>query len=184
MAEDPAPNGTDGDVQMDGLGTIENSSPVDAQTDAHTPATTPGPSSAPAASSSNTLESNGASTSHTTPDNYSPNNDDDDKPPPAKRARKHSDADKASLAYVSSCFLVRRYGRANFACLPRRPSEVRNSTSSVNFFGVHQWYYTRAIIRPLHHQSLPIPLPAIHYSQPKKNERCWSFQFPRRSRRP
>ncbi len=41
------------------------------------------------------------------------NNDDndDDKPPPAKRARKYSDAERASLANVStSSSPVRRYG--------------------------------------------------------------------------
>ena len=44
--------------------------------------------------------------------NSSPN-DDDIQPPPAKRARKHSDADQASLANVRLSRPVRRSGRAN-----------------------------------------------------------------------
>ncbi|KAF9270448.1 Bromodomain-containing protein [Marasmius fiardii PR-910] len=64
------------------------------ENDEHTPATTPG------VSTSETLESVGSSTSHTTP-NDGPD-EEDDKPPPAKRARVYSDADKASLAHSAS----------------------------------------------------------------------------------
>lgn len=89
MAEDqPHPpnglNGTNGDVPM----TID------------TPVTTPG---VPPSSSIDTIESNGASTSHTTPNDCA--DQDDDQPRPAKRPRVHSDADKASLAHVSRVFL-------------------------------------------------------------------------------
>ena len=63
-----------------------------------TPATTPGllPDSSLA-----TVVSNGASSPHSP----LPQSNDDHKPPPAKRARMHSDADMASLAYVSPVFL-------------------------------------------------------------------------------
>jgi hypothetical protein len=43
------------------------------------------------------IESNGASSAYSTP----AADDQNDQPPPAKRARMHSDADKASLAHVS-----------------------------------------------------------------------------------
>lgn len=45
---------------------------------------------------------------NTTPNEHE--RDDDDKPPPAKRARKYSDADKASLANVSFSPFVRPSG--------------------------------------------------------------------------
>ncbi|ESK98428.1 transcription regulator [Moniliophthora roreri MCA 2997] len=63
----------------------------------HTPATTPGVSGS---TTSGTAESLGSSTSHTTP-NEGPG-DDEDGPRPAKRARVHSDADKASLAHSAT----------------------------------------------------------------------------------
>jgi len=49
--------------------------------------------------------------------------DDDDevRQPPAKRARKFSDADQASLANVSIPVVVRLYRRADFACLLSYP---------------------------------------------------------------
>lgn len=47
-----------------------------------------------------------------------PMDDDDDevRPPPAKRARKYSDADQASIANVSTSIVVRLQRRANSAC--------------------------------------------------------------------
>jgi bromodomain-containing factor 1 len=44
--------------------------------------------------------------------------DDEARPPPAKRARKYSDADQASIANVSTSVIVRLDRRANSACLP------------------------------------------------------------------
>ncbi|KAK0465342.1 uncharacterized protein EV420DRAFT_1262326, partial [Desarmillaria tabescens] len=55
----------------------------------------------PETSSATKVASNGASTSFTaTRDHF--DEDDDDRPPPAKRARVHSDADKASLAHSAT----------------------------------------------------------------------------------
>lgn len=83
----------------------------------------------PAVSSSATaVESLAASSPYSS--NVSPN-DDDDKPPPAKRARKLSDAEKASVANVSRFYYVRRPGRADPHLHHVIPSEDRNSTSSV-----------------------------------------------------
>jgi len=65
--------------------------------------------SAPPLVSSSTLESLNASSPYS---NVSPN-DDDVQPPPAKRARKHSDADQASLANVRLSYLVRHCRRAD-----------------------------------------------------------------------
>lgn len=64
--------------------------------DAQTPITSPdGPASS-------VVDSNGASTSYTTPN--APEDDDGDRPPPAKRARMNSDLDQAPipLPHVSS----------------------------------------------------------------------------------
>ena len=65
---------------------------------------------------SSTVESLDASSPYS---NVSPN-DDDIQPPPAKRARKHSDADQASLANVRLFYFVRRHRRAdpNVFCPP------------------------------------------------------------------
>lgn len=57
--------------------------------------------------------------------------DDESRPPPAKRARMHSDADRASMTHVSPVSIVRQDGRANHACLTTILSEVRHSTSSI-----------------------------------------------------
>lgn len=104
MTEEPRINGINGnsdhingdDVKMEDV-------------DAPTPNTS---HDLPGASATN-VASNGTSPSFaTTRDHF--DEDDDDKPPPAKRARVHSDADKASLAHVSPFFHpVRRFRRAN-----------------------------------------------------------------------
>jgi bromodomain-containing factor 1 len=62
--------------------------------------------SVPAAtSSSTTMDSVGASTSYTTPNEYSTQEDEGSLPPPAKRARTFSDADQASIMHVSVSYL-------------------------------------------------------------------------------
>ncbi|OAX38991.1 hypothetical protein K503DRAFT_117071 [Rhizopogon vinicolor AM-OR11-026] len=57
------------------------------------------------------------------PQQHSNTMDDDDeaRPPPAKRARKYSDADQASIANVSTSVAVRLQRRANSACLLSYP---------------------------------------------------------------
>lgn len=54
-----------------------------------------------ATSSSTAIDSIGASTSYTTPNEYSTQEDEGSVPPPAKRARTFSDADQASVMHVS-----------------------------------------------------------------------------------
>jgi hypothetical protein len=54
---------------------------------------------------SSTMDSIGASTSYTTPNDYSTQEDDGSVPPPAKRARTFSDADQASIMHVSVPYL-------------------------------------------------------------------------------
>jgi hypothetical protein len=135
MPENQDPNGdVQGelveDVQMEELMLEPNGHPngkteLDLSTDVQTPDTPPVSSSLPAASSSTTIESIPVSTPYSTPNDSSRN--DDDMPPPAKRARMHSDADKASLAHVSVPRLVRLRGVLIMYC----PSEVRNFTSSI-----------------------------------------------------
>ena len=65
----------------------------------------------PAVSSSGTVV-NSLAPSSPYSNNISPN-DDDDKPPPAKRARKYSDAEKASITNVSFLWPVRHSGRTD-----------------------------------------------------------------------
>jgi hypothetical protein len=107
MPENQDPNGdVQGelveDVQMEELMLEPNGHPngkteLDLSTDVPTPDTPPVSSSLPAASSSTTIDSIPVSTPYSTPNDSCRN--DDDMPPPAKRARMHSDADKASLAH-------------------------------------------------------------------------------------
>lgn len=65
------------------------------------PAATPLSASIPAVSSSETAVDSIAPSSPYPNNTIAVDHDDDDKPPPAKRARKHSDAERASLANVS-----------------------------------------------------------------------------------
>ena len=71
-------NGSHHDIIMDDVAT-------------ETPVTTPGPHP------DSTIATNESTVASTVPSNDQP----DDQPPPAKRARMHSDADKASVAHVS-----------------------------------------------------------------------------------
>lgn len=70
----------------------------------------PAPNHAATAASSSVPQESLATSS---PYSTSSPNDDDIQPPPAKRARKHSDADQASLANVRLFCPVRRCGRAD-----------------------------------------------------------------------
>ena len=67
--------------------------------------------------------------------------DDEARPPPAKRARKYSDADQASIANVSTSVIVRPDRRANSACLlsylPSANPEDRPSCYSILY--TNQW---------------------------------------------
>ena len=100
MAEEPQSPPGDEDSAMD---------------EANTPAPNHVVSSSTPASSSLPAVSANATTVETATSPYSNSspNDDDIQPPPAKRARKHSDADQASLANVRLFCPVRRSGRAN-----------------------------------------------------------------------
>lgn len=88
----------------------EDSDMVDAHAPApnHVDSLDPASSSLPAVSARAT-----AVETATSPYSNSSPNDDDIQPPPAKRARKHSDADQASLANVRLSCPVRQCGRAN-----------------------------------------------------------------------
>ena len=68
------------------------------------PVATPGSPSIPAAvsSSETAVDSHPASSPYANNTNANNDDDDHDKPPPAKRARKYSDAERASLANVST----------------------------------------------------------------------------------
>lgn len=78
---------------------------------------TPAPPPVTPDASMATIPSNGTSTSHSSPRDHPPPIDDADMPPPAKRARKHSDADRASFMHVSFHFFLHRCSCAHFFCL-------------------------------------------------------------------
>lgn len=63
---------------------------------------TPAPPPVTPDASMATIPSNGTSTSHSSPRDHPPPIDDDDMPPPAKRARMHSDADRASFMHSAT----------------------------------------------------------------------------------
>ena len=117
MAEAQAPvSSNDTDAQMNEVEPVKPVEPVVDSTTTHEPSNgltnghthesqshVPSPSPAsisPAVPSSETAVDNLAASSPY-PNNTIPNEHVDDKPPPAKRARKYSDAEQASLANVS-----------------------------------------------------------------------------------
>ena len=127
-AEAPA---TDDDVKMED---VQSPNPTlngvaHSSQEEPSPTATAGSAAMPAVSSSATVVDALAASPYS---NYMSNND-DDKPPPAKRARKWSDAEKASVANVSRFCYVRRPGRADPDLHHVIPSEDRNPTSSVTF---------------------------------------------------
>lgn len=69
--------------------------------------------------------------------------DDEARPPPAKRARKHSDADQASIANVSTSVVVRLQRRANSTRLLSYPysSDPKDwlSPSCHSILSANQW---------------------------------------------
>ena len=108
MAEEPQPPHVDADVVMADADSHPPPANANGLPNGHTSPPTVS-SSIPAVSSSSTAVDSLAESSP-----YSINiNVDDDKPPPAKRARKYSDAEKASIANVRFSCPVRRYGRAD-----------------------------------------------------------------------
>lgn len=137
-----APTPTDDDVKMEDVqstNTTLNGVAHSSQEETY-PIATAGSVAIPTVSSNvAVVDSLAASSPYSS--NVSPN-DDDDKPPPAKRARKFSDAEKASIANVSRFCYVRRPGRADPHLHHVVPSEDRNSTSSVAFArpGSAEWH--------------------------------------------
>jgi len=67
---------------------------------------TPAPPAVTPDASMATIPSNGTSTSHSSPRDHPPPIDNGDMPPPAKRARMHSNADRASFMHVSLHFFI------------------------------------------------------------------------------
>lgn len=130
MAEENAPVPGE-DVEMSETSGKANGLP-NGQTHESPIATPVSPSLPAAVSSSETaVDSHAASSPY---NNTNANNDDDDhdKPPPAKRARKYSDAERASLANVSTfCLLCATMGVLIYLFSSR--SEDRYSTSSLRF---------------------------------------------------
>ena len=117
MAEEN-PSAIGGDVEMSESSGKANGLP-NGQTHESPVATPVSPSLPPAVSSSETaVDSHAASSPYANNTNANNDDDHDDKPPPAKRARKYSDAERASLANVSTfLLLVRHYGRTNLSSL-------------------------------------------------------------------
>ncbi|OCH96602.1 Bromodomain-containing protein [Obba rivulosa] len=141
MAEEPLPS-QGSDVHMADDAANSSAGAVVPNGHAHeSPAATPMSTSLPAVPSSETaVQSHDASSPY--PNNInSNNNDDDDKPPPAKRQRKHSDADRASVANTGTTPPASVSPAAADTPLPAQPP--------VSTISVPQWRFCMSTIRTL-----------------------------------
>ena len=136
----------------------------------------------PAVSSSETaVDSNPASSPYAINTNANNDDHDHDKPPPAKRARKYSDAERASLANVSTSPLL----CANMGvliCLFSSRSEDRYSTSSLRLPS-SKWQRTCGASWSIHLLHCSVALLFIYHPDTQEDEGCWSLPQPRGSRR-
>lgn len=137
MAEE-AVHPAGGDVEMADSSGKANGLP-NGQTNESPIATPVSPTLPAAVSSSETaVDSHAASSPYANNTNANNDDHDHDKPPPAKRARKYSDAERASLANVSTFYpLCAVLGV--LICLPLSRSEDRYSTSSLCIASAHEW---------------------------------------------
>ncbi|CAL1696537.1 unnamed protein product [Somion occarium] len=147
-----APAAVDGDVHMEDV----PPAPATVNGDVHpsqeevSPTATTGSATIPAVSSSTTaVDSLAASSPYS--NNISPN-DDDDKPPPAKRARKYSDAERASITNTATP-------------PPATPSPVPVPNGPVSDLGpptlsVAQWRFCTSTVRTL--KKLKDAAPFLH----------------------
>ena len=102
------------------------------EADAPAPSQAVSPAAPTASTSLPAVSSSAPAVEASSPYSNSSPNDDDIQPPPAKRARKHSDADQASLANVRLSCPVRRCGRANsniFCCISKTATPPPASAS-------------------------------------------------------
>ncbi|CCM02208.1 uncharacterized protein FIBRA_04288 [Fibroporia radiculosa] len=159
LAEEASPT-QDGDVQMSDSGA--NPLPLNGLSNGHKPesASTPSNSLAAVSSVETAVDTLAASPY---PNNTTSDRDDDDKPPPAKRARKYSDAERASLANTGTPPPASASPEAQSASLPRSISPTISSA---------QWRFCTSTIRtlkkikdagPFLHPVDPVALNVPHY---------------------
>ncbi|RPD81791.1 Bromodomain-containing protein [Lentinus tigrinus ALCF2SS1-7] len=141
MAEEPAPT-TNGDVEMAESSGKANGLPNGQTHDS--PIATPVSPSLPAAvsSSETAVDSHDASSPYANNTNANNDDDDHDKPPPAKRARKYSDADKASLANTGT-------PPPASASPPPTNGNLAPEYSGPTTFSVAQWRFCTSTVRTL-----------------------------------
>lgn len=169
MAEEALPT-EDSDVHMADIDTDTKPSALNGLSNGHTVEAT-APTSLPAVSS---IETAVASTAPGSPyPNNTTSDHDDDKPPPAKRARKYSDAERASLANT---------GTSPPASSPEPLSTVRLPTPTARAgdptLTTAQWRFSTSTIRtlkkmkdtgPFLHPVDPVALNIPHYPSIVKN---------------
>lgn len=176
MAEEKA-SAPSRDVEMSESSSKANGLP-NGQTH-ESPVATPA-SPLPAVSSSETaVDSHPASSPYAINTNANNDDHDHDKPPPAKRARKYSDAERASLANVSISPLLCAVMGVLIRLFSSR-SEDRYSTPSLRLTS-SEWqrsYRASWSIDLLHG---PVAFLVVHRSDAEEDEGCWSFPRPRRS---
>ncbi|RDX56080.1 Bromodomain-containing protein [Lentinus brumalis] len=141
MAEEPAP-ATSRDVEMAETSDKANGLPNGQTHDS--PLATPVSPSLPAAvsSSETAVDSHDASSPYANNTNANNDDDDHDKPPPAKRARKYSDADKASLANTGT-------PPPASASPPPTNGNVDTEYTGPTTLSVAQWRFCTSTVRTL-----------------------------------
>ncbi|KZT74817.1 Bromodomain-containing protein [Daedalea quercina L-15889] len=162
-----------GDVQM--INGDVKSPQVNGLPNGHEPAPANVSTSLPAVSSSETAVDSLAAASSPYPNNTT-SEPDDDKPPPAKRARKHSDAERASLANTGTPPPASVSPETKATPLPAATSASvpapAPSTPSVSTFSLAQWRFSTSTVRtlkkmkdssPFLHPVDPVALNIPHY---------------------
>lgn len=180
MAEEISPPKAE-DVEMSGTSGKANGLPNGQTND--TPVATPVSPSLPAAvsSSETAVDSHAASSPYANNTNANNDDDDHDKPPPAKRARKYSDAERASLANVSTSFLLCAIMGVLIYILSSFRSEDRYSTSSLRLSpSSDKRQRSSGVQWSLHFVASPVAFLPVDSAHAQADEGRGTFPQPRR----
>ncbi|TFY59503.1 hypothetical protein EVJ58_g5736 [Rhodofomes roseus] len=167
MAEGQPPE--NGDVHM--TNGDAKSPQVNGLSNGHEPAAANVSTSLPAVSSSETAVHSLAAASSPYPNNTT-SEPDDDKPPPAKRARKHSDAERASLANTGTPPPASVSPETKATPLPSSTPAPPSSAPPVPTLSLAQWRFSTSTVRtlkkmkdasPFLHPVDPVALNIPHY---------------------
>ncbi len=131
----------------------------------------------PAVSSSETaVDSHPASSPYAINTNANDDDHDHDKPPPAKRARKYSDAERASLANVSTSPLLCAV-MGVLICLFSSRSEDRYSTPSLRLPS-SEWQRSCGAFWSIHLLHCSVAVLIIYHSDTQEDEGRWTLPQP------